>query len=131
MSSRPQAGPTKVINNGDMSHATITSIPTIIPSMSIIGYGFSWAGTAPIGGIQIQVSNDYVQNPDGTAKVAGNWTTISFNLAGTIVTTLPVSGATGSGFANIDAMGAYAIRALYTRTSGTGTLQAVVTSKVA
>lgn len=124
MSSRPQAAPFSVITNGSMA-ASITSKPTIIQKLSMIGYDISWTGTTPVGVMSVQVSNTYAENVDGSVKTAGNWTTL------TLSTTPTVSGNTGNGFIDVDATGAYAMRLVYTRTSGTGTMNATITAKVA
>jgi hypothetical protein len=131
MSSRPQAAPYSVIGgtetnpvSGDMS-ANIISKPTIIQKLSMIGYDISWSGSSPSGVMSVQVSNTYAENADGTVKTAGNWTTL------TLSTSPIVSGNSGSGFIDVDATGAYAMRLVYTRTSGTGTMHAVITAKVA
>lgn len=123
MSSRPQAEPHLVITNGDMS-GNITSTPTIIQKLSMISYDISWTGTAPVGAMSVQVSNTYSVNSDGTVRNAGNWTTL------TLSAPTPVSGATGNGFIDVDATGAFAMRLVYTRTSGTGTMNATITAKV-
>lgn len=130
MSSRPQAAPYPVIGgtspnpvSGDMS-SNIISKPTIIQKLTMIGYDISWVGTAPIGVMSVQVSNTYSENADGTVRNAGNWTTL------TLSAPTPVSGATGNGFIDVDATGAYAIRLVYTRTSGTGLMTAVLCAKV-
>jgi hypothetical protein len=124
MSSRPQAAPFSVITNGDMS-ANIISKVTIIQKLSMIGYDISWTGAAPVGVMSVQVSNTYSENADGTVKTPGNWTTLTLSSPTT------VSGATGNGFIDVDATGAYAMRLVYTRTSGTGTMNATITAKVA
>lgn len=121
--SRPQFTPYPVILNGDMA-GNITSAVTIIQKLSMISYDVSWIGSTPIGVMSVQVSNSYSQNADGTVRNAGNWTTL------TLSTSAPVSGATGNGFIDIDATGAYAIRLVYTRTSGTGTMNAIIDAKV-
>lgn len=123
MSSRPLKGPYPVIVNGDMS-GNITSAVTIINNMSMLSYDISWAGTAPVGVMSVQVSNTYSQNADGTVRNAGNWTTLELSHVPT------VSGSTGNGFIDIDAIGAYAVRLVYTRTSGTGLMQAYLAGKV-
>ncbi len=130
MSSRPQAGPYPVIGgtlpnavSGSMA-ANITSKPTIIQKLSMIGYDISWTGTSPVGVMSIQVSNTYSENADGSVANAGNWTTL------TLSTTPSVSGNSGNGFIDVDATGAYAIRLIYTRTSGTGTMSATIAAKV-
>lgn len=123
MSSRPQFNPYPVVVNGDMS-ASITSAVTIIQKLSQISYDISWSGSAPSGSISVQVSNTYSQNADGSVKNAGNWTSLTLSSSTT------VSGNTGSGFIDIDATGAYAIRLVYTPISGTGLLQATIAAKV-
>jgi hypothetical protein len=72
----------------------------------------------------VQVSNSYSENVDGSVRNAGNWTTLPFGTPATVNVN------TGSGFIEIDASGSYAIRLVYTRTSGTGTMQAIVNGKV-
>ncbi len=124
MSSRPQFTPYSVITSGDMSQATITSLPTIIQKLSMISYDVSWSGTSPVGALTIQCSNTYSQNADGTVRTAGNWNTMTLN------TPANVSGNSGTGFIDVDATGAYAIRLVYTKTSGTGTINAVINAKV-
>jgi hypothetical protein len=133
MASRPLAGPYPIIGtfqgqdstvSGDMS-ANITSKPSIIDNLSMISYDISWTGTAPVGTMTVQVSNTYKQNPDGSVRNPGNWTTL------TLSAPTPVSVSPNSGFIDVDASGAYAIRLMYNRTSGTGTMVAVVSAKVA
>jgi hypothetical protein len=122
-SSRPQAGPFSVITDGDMS-ASITSKPTIIQKLSMIGYDIRWTGTSPIGDLTVQVSNTYSENADGSVRNSGTWTTL------TLSATTSVASNSGNGYIDIDATGAYAIRLVYTRTSGTGTMNAVICGKV-
>lgn len=129
MSSRPIAAPYQVIGgstgtSGDMS-ASITSTVTVIQNLSMISYDISWTGTAPVGIMSVQVSNTYTQNGNGSVRNAGNWTTL------TLSSTPTVSGSTGNGMIDVDATGAYAMRLVYTRTSGTGTMSATISAKVA
>lgn len=98
------------------------SIPTILQSLSRCAYSFFWTGTAPVGTITIQVSNDYSLNANGSVANAGNWATVG-GVSGS------VSGASGVGGIDI-ITGFYAIRAVYTRTSGTGSLTAYINAKV-
>ena len=124
MSSRPMLTPFSVITNGDMS-ANIISAVTIVQNLSMISYDVSWTGTAPVGVMSVQVSNTYTQNADGTVRNAGNWTTL------TLSAPTNVSGATGNGFIDVDATGAFAMRLVYTWTSGTATMNATISAKVA
>lgn len=123
MSSRPQFSPYTVILDGDMS-GSLTSKITVIQKLSLISYGVSWSGSSPIGTIAVEVSNDYTQNEDGTVRNAGTWNALP--LDGTVA----VSGNLDNGFVDVDLNGAYAMRLQYIRTSGTGTMQAVISSKV-
>lgn len=124
MASRPIITPHSVITNQSMA-SSITSEVTIIQNLSMLSYDVSWAGTAPVGVMSVQVSNTYSQNADGTVRNAGNWTTL------TLSSTTNVSGSTGNGMIDIDATGCFAIRLVYTRTSGVGTMNAVLNAKVA
>lgn len=124
MSSRPQLDPVSVITNVSMA-SSITSAVTIVKKLSMISYDISWTGTAPVGVMSVQVSNTYTQNADGTVRNAGNWTTV------TLSSSTNVSGNTGNGFIDVDATGANAMRLVYTRTSGTGTMNATIAAKVA
>lgn len=130
MSTRSNLRPNPVIVDGDMS-GSITSEPTILQSLTVGSYTYSWSGTTPVGEISIQASNDYALNQDGTVRNAGTWVTLYFTLDGsTVVDAAPVSGNTGTGIIEFST-GAYAIRTVYTRDSGIGTLQSVISGKVA
>lgn len=95
----------------------------------MMSYGYSWSGTSPVGTIKIQVSNDYSIDAGGAVSNAGTWSTIDLVYGGVVVSSIPVSGNTGNGLIDIET-GAYAIRSVYTFTSGVGTLQAKITCKV-
>ena len=131
MSTRTTLRPQVVIAAGDMSAASITSAPTILQSLTIPNYSVVWSGTTPIGTLAVQASDDYALNPDGTVQNAGTWNTLPLSLAGSSVTSIPVTGNTGNGMIDIYGLGAYAIRLVYTKTSGTGTLTAKINGKVA
>lgn len=120
MASRPIFTPHSVITSQSMG-ASVTSDITIIQNLSMVSYELNWsAGSTPVGLAEVQVSNTYSQNGDGTVKNAGSWTTIASSA---------VSGNSGTGFFDIDAIASYAIRLKYTRTSGSGTLNAVIAGK--
>lgn len=129
MSDRPLIAPSlnRPLVNAVSMAASITSAPMIIQRLPGISFDIAWTG-APVGTFQVQVSNTYTQNPDGTTANAGNWTTLpSASFSGTY----PVpAGTTGNGFLDVVGTEAYAIRLVYTRTSGTGNLTVVVAAKV-
>ena len=129
MSSRPLLKPHTVISNGNMSASSITSDVTIIQQLSAMSYGFSWSGTSPVGVIAIQVSNDYSVDASGAVSNAGTWSPLDLSSNGVTSQSVAVTGNTGNGLVDVET-GAYAIRAVYTKTSGTGTLQAKINAKV-
>lgn len=124
MSSRPLVPPFKALVNGDMSATTIVSIPSIISNVSMCSYNAVWTGTAPVGTLSVEVSNDYSQNAAGDVLNPGDWTTLPS-------LTQTITGNTGSAFLDIFQTGAFAIRLRYTKTSGVGTIQAFFNGKVA
>lgn len=130
MSSRPFLKRYAIIEDGDMS-ANITSEVTILLMLTVGTYAYSWAGTAPVGTISVEISNDYALNPAGGVLNPGTWTPVYFTLNGsTVVNSAPVTGNTGTGIIEFTT-GAYAIRTVYTFGSGVGTLQCVLNAKVA
>jgi hypothetical protein len=130
MSYRPLIKQHPVITNGDMS-GSLTSEVTILSQITVGSYSYSWTGSTPVGEISIEVSNDYREDAQGNVAVAGTWTALYFTLNGSsVVNSAPVAGNTGTGFIEWNT-GAYAIRTIYTRASGSGTLQAVINGKVA
>ena len=129
MSTRVNLRPTTVISAGSMA-GNLTSNPTILQSLTKIMYTFSWTGSSPVGTLSIQVSNDYALNAAGGVANSGTWTTVELSVGGTPSTTVSVSGNTGTAAIDVDAIAAYAIRAIYTAGSGTGSLTCIVNGKV-
>ncbi len=116
---------------GALLITSITSAATILQMLSLVSYSFSWAGSSPVGIINVQVSNDFSLDAGGGIKNAGTWNTVTVEINGTTLSDIPVTGSTGTGFIDITATAAYAMRVVYTRTSGSGTLQAILAAKVA
>lgn len=131
MSTRTGLRPQTVIAAGDMSAVSIISAPTVLQSLSMASYEVSWTGTSPVGTLALQVSNSYTLDAGGTVATAGNWTSVPVELSGTEVTSIPITGNTGTGFIDVDQHAGYAVRLVYTKTSGTGTLTAIFAGKVA
>ena len=123
MSSRPQLSPYPVINAESMA-TDIISVPTVIQKLSMISYEVIWSGTAPIGEIIVEGSNDYSENVDGSVKNPGHWAMLPLS------SSTPVIGNDDSGMIDIFATSVYAIRIRYVRSSGTGTLTVVASGKV-
>jgi len=129
LSTRTTLRPQVVINAGDMS-GNITSAPTILQSLTLVNYSVTWTGTSPVGTLAVQASSDYALTGGGAVANAGTWNTLPLDLAGASVTSIPISGNTGNGMVDIDGLGAYAIRLVYTAGSGTGTMSATINGKV-
>lgn len=85
---------------------------------------FIWSGGGtPVGTIAIQVSLDYAQDSQGVVTNSGTWTALTFS------STPAVSGNSGSLYLDLNQLGAAWVRAVYTKTSGTGTLNAYISGK--
>ncbi len=130
MSTRTVFKPFPVIVNGDMAN-DITSAVTVLQSITAVSYSLSWSGSTPIGTAEIQLSNDYSLNPDGSVDNAGTWVTGELSLAGAPVSSIPITGNTGTAFIDVEQTAAYAIRLFFNSASGTGTMQATIMGKVA
>lgn len=119
------------ITNGDMSAASITSPVTNIQFLDDVGCQFNFAGS-PVGGFAIQVSADYAQDELGNVQSAGNWVPLTFTYwNGTaFVTGTSIPTSVGSPvYLDLALLSASWIRSVYTKVSGTGTLNAFVTAK--
>jgi hypothetical protein len=130
MSTRTNLRPTPVITNGDMSAASITSKATVLQSITKFSYEVRWTGSSPVGTLAMQVSNSYSLNVDGSVGNAGTWIAVPLDINGSEVSSIPVSGNADNGFIDCEVQGGYAVRLVYTKVSGTGTLNATINGKV-
>lgn len=107
------------IANGDLSLASITSPVTCIRFLDNIGVQANFSG-APVGVLAIQVSADHNEDELGNVIVAGQWATIAS------------SSMTGGSpiYFDLNQLSAPYLRLVYTKTSGSGTLNAFITAKV-
>ncbi len=129
MSIRSELRPYQVLTDSLIT-ADKTSLVTIIQKISLVSYTYSWTGTSPVGTLKVEVSNDYSIDAQGNVSNAGHWSSVAF-LAGTATAlTVAVSGNTGSTNIVLPLCGAYAVRTVYTFSSGTGILQAWICGKV-
>ncbi len=135
MATREQLKPTAVLTSatGQSMAGNLTSLPTQKSGISIINYDVSWTGTSPVGTIEVQACNSLEFDGQGNPinQASANWTNVPFDLNGTTVTSLPVSGNTGGGNINVYGLGAAFVQLVYTFNSGTGTLSAIVSGQVA
>lgn len=112
----------QTLTNGDMAQATLTSQVTNINRLDNIGLQFNWTGS-PVGNFAVQVSADYNQDEFGNVTNAGHWAPI----------TLSPSPATSAGspiYIDLAGLSAPWIKVVYTKVSGTGTLQIYITGKM-
>jgi hypothetical protein len=113
----------------------ITSAVSVLQSITLGSYTFSWSGTSPIGTISLEGSDDYSVLATGAVNNAGTWTVLPLLVSingGSIASaqSAAVTGNSGTGFIEWST-GAYALRVVYTATSGTGTISGIYTGKVA
>jgi hypothetical protein len=102
---------TAIISAGDVSTATITSSTLEVKEIRTFAVQAVWSGASPLGTLSIQGSND------GT-----NFKELS---GGSIA----VSGNTGNDLKNFPDCGYAYVQAVYTKTSGTGTITVTVNGK--
>lgn len=107
------------ITNGDMSQATITSAITDIQFLDNIGIQLNFTGS-PVGIAAIQVSADHAQDMFGNVTMAGSWATIT---SSSMVGGSPI-------YFDLNQLSAPYLRIVYTKTSGTGTLNGFITAKM-
>lgn len=114
----------QLITNGDMSTASLTSPVTNIEFMDNIGVQLEWSGS-PVGNFQVQVSIDYNQDYQGNVLNAGNWVPLQLNGSQNVPTSVgsPI-------LLDLNQLSPPWIRVVYTRTSGSGTLQAWIAGKM-
>lgn len=101
----------QIVINGDMS-ADITSGSYVIGNATAMSVQLTWSGTAPVGDLKVQASNDGTNWVDTDAVVA-------------------VATNTDSTLANFEEPGWKWFRIFYDRTSGTGNLNVHLFGRIA
>lgn len=122
----------KTVDAGDMSAASITSQITSIQFLDNVGIQINFTG-APVGIFQVEVSADHAQDLNENVTVIGQWTPIllSYKSGGVMVTENFVPTSVGSPiYLDLNQLSAPYIRLVYTRTSGTGVMDAFITAKL-
>lgn len=138
MATRPKFKPYIVLPNAYSSPANsgsmavnLTSQATVVSNLSMVSYEAVWTGSSPVGAVSVQGSNDYLLGAEGNILNAGTWTTLPLSYNGNSVMSIPVTGNSGNGVIDIASTGLYALRFVYTATSGTGSLVVTIAAKVA
>lgn len=112
----------QIISAGDMSQSSITSAVTNIEFMDNIGIQLNWTGS-PSGTFAIQVSLDYDQDNNGNVINAGNWVSVT-------LTPTPDTSVSPPIYIDMNQLSSPWIRVVYTKVSGTGTLNAFIAGKM-
>lgn len=124
MSRKITLSPKHFVVAGDMS-ASITSTPLIIQQEDSVAIQLNFTGT-PTGTFQVQGSLDYVPPQPNFADqptATGNWVNLTLS-------PVPIAaGAPDNILIDLYALSFPYIRLVYTRTSGSGTLEAYVSCK--
>lgn len=105
-----------------MSQASITSSVMNIQYHDNIGIQLNWTGS-PTGTFAVQVSADHAQDQNGNVTVAGNWIAVTLDPA------IAATGGADVAYIDLNQLSAPWMRVVYTKTSGTGTLNGFVTAK--
>lgn len=116
--------PHRLISATSMA-TSITSEQAIIEGTDIQAIEVEWTGTSPVGTVTVEVSSY-----DKKTQTNSTWKEIVFtNQTGTQVSTMAVSGNSGSHLLHILTLGVNAMRVKYNRTSGTGSLTVILSAK--
>lgn len=111
----------QLISSGNMA-SSITSSAQESQYQDNIAIQLIWTGS-PVGAFSIQVSVDYKEDAEKNIIVAGTWSTLTLSNA------ITASGSGDNAYIDLNQLSAPYYRIVYTRTSGTGTLNAYVSSK--
>lgn len=125
--------PYQTITSGDMSTASLTSLVTAISFLDDLGIQLNFSGS-PVGNFQVQVSADHAQDASSppNTTVAGNWIplVVTYWTGAAFATGTDIPTSLGSPiYLDLALLSAPWIRVVYTKTSGTGTLNAYITGK--
>lgn len=122
-SANPTGG---AVTDGDMAQTSITGTPTCVAGLARVCYQMSWPATGtPVGTLSFEESNNHdVSHPTVTN---GDWVAVDSTLITGLSSCHP-AGSAGSHMITIGThvFGGRFIRPKYTRTSGTGTINAWV-----
>ncbi len=122
MSVKSKLSPYRILTAGDMSLTSLTSQVTNIQNTDNIAIQANFTG-APVGTFSVEVSVDHAQDSQGNVTNAGTWNAL------TLSATPVASGSSGSVYIDLNQLSAPYIRLVYTKGSGTGTLNAFITAK--
>jgi hypothetical protein len=113
----------KVITDGDMSGATVVSYGIDLQQLQLASFQAIWTGS-PVGNFTLECSNDIAQVSPGVDPSLNvtNWSTYTGS-------TVAAGGGAGDVMYNVLDAGFRWVRLKYTKTSGTGTVNATFFGK--
>jgi len=114
--------PFPIIEDGDMSLASLTSEITNIQYLDNIVIELDFTGT-PTGTFEVQGSLSFERDIYGNVTNPGNWTALN------LVSSPVASGVAGTILIDMNQLSFPYIRVVYTRTGGTGVLNALIGGK--
>lgn len=106
--------PVTMVSSVSMA-TSITSSVLEIKEQDNVGIQMIWTGT-PTGTFSVQVSINYQRDINGNVTNAGTWTSIPLSPA------IAAAGSADNAYVDLNQLSAPYIRVVYTRSSGTGTL---------
>lgn len=114
--------PVLILNSVSMG-ANITSGAVEVKNQDNIGVQLHWTTSDGVGTFSVQISSDHFEDTEGNIVVAGNWVTLPLSPA------ITAASANDDAYIDLNQMSAMYMRVIYTRTSGTGTVSAIVVAK--
>lgn len=112
-----------ILLNGDMSTTSLTSAIIPIQWVDNIVVQMVWSGS-PVGVFNAEASATYVQDNYGNVTNTGTWDPITLNPPAR------ATGSAGSILLDLNQLSFPYLRIVYTKTSGTGTLNITVGGKM-
>lgn len=110
--------------------ASFVSVATNIEYQDNVGYQFNVLSGSPTGALSVEISVDYNQDTNGNITNAGHWVQL-FQPDGTTPVQISLAaGLPASSYIDMTQLSAPWIRFRYTRTSGSGSLDAFITAKM-
>jgi hypothetical protein len=112
--------PVKLIVGGDMG-GNLSAIQPI-SLQDNVGIQLRWTGT-PTGAFSFLISMDHLQDAEGNVLVAGHWVAIPLSPP------IAAAGSADDAYVDLNQISASYLKVVYTRSAGSGSLDALVMAK--
>lgn len=107
---------------------TTSAVPTAQDDLAAMQ--FNYTGSSPVGNLKVQASLDYIQDENGNILNTGNWVDLYVSVNGAApAINIAIPGATTPILIDLTIVSMPYVRAVYTRASGTGTMNGYVCKK--